>query len=494
MPESDFERLAKFSRRYCRHVKGDLTGKPVEFEDWLAADLSLAFELDKRGHRVFNNVVLSYPKKHSKTLTTTCVGLFEMSPFQYPRGGPENVSLAGTKEQARLALDPARTMLDPNSKAYSPLLAQLFRRFRNTITCPDNDGVWSVLPHNADTVEGINPTFASCDEYATFKEQVLRDNVKTAQISREQPLMLTISTKGDSTDRPMYRLEREMLKHPNLRWVSDYKWVVEDRDAGLLYVSCGLPEDWDGDYENPKVWRDVNLASWITTESLRKQWHDPSVSPEAFRRKHLNQWVPFTVSQGITASEWDACYDADARIPDGAQVYTMADLGFTSDCSAHVRAAWVGDRLVIEGDVWQPPDDGGEIDVRATVDRRACEVAERFELARVGADPWNAKLLLQDWYYRGWPVEEIKMRNEVMVPASAALLEAVRRRTLVHNGNPQIREHVLNMRRKDVEQGWRFVKPDDPMLKIDAGIAVIGAVYLASTQAGSALEEHGIFV
>lgn len=428
------------------------------------------------------------------TLTTTTVGLFELSPFQYPVGGPENVSLAGTKDQARLALDPARTMLNPQSKAYSPRLAELFSSFRNTIVCRRNDGLWTVLPHNADNVEGINPTFGSCDEYATHKSQTLRDNVRTAMIAREQPLMLTISTKGDSTDRPMYKLEKEMLKHPKIRWVSEYKWIVADREAGLLYVSCGLPEDFNGDYEDPAVWEAVNMASWVTTDALSKTWHNPSVSEAAFRRKHLNQWVPSALESGITPEEWDACRVEGARIPDGTEVWTMADLGFTDDWSAYLRCGWVDGRLVLESELWEPPDDGGEIDVRATVDQAAMDTAEQFQLVRCGADPWNAKLLMQDWYYRGWPVEEVKMRNEVMVPASSMFLEAVRRGTIAHNGDERLRWHILNMRKKDTEQGWRFVKPDDPNLKIDGGIAAVGAVYLALSMGLSALEQHGIFV
>jgi len=493
--ESDFPRLAKFGYTYCRHVMGPMIGKPVEFEPWLADDLTLALEVERRGEqtrRVFNNVVLSYAKKHSKTLTTSTVGSFEMSPFQYPSGGAQNVSLAGTKDQARLALDPVRQMLNPQSAAYSPKLAKLFKRYRNEVH--QGDSIWSVLPHDADNVEGIFPSFASCDEYATHKTQTLRDNVRTAMIARSDPLMLTISTKGDSTDRPMYRLEKAMLKHPNLRWVSEYKWVVEDRDAGLLYISCGLPEDFNGDIEDPAVWRAVNLASWITDDSLRKMWHDESVSETAFRRKHLNQWVPDVLHAGVYPAEWDACCVEGISIPEGARVWSMTDLGFTDDWTAHVRCAWVGDRLVVEADMWEPPGGGLEIDIRATADRSAMRDHERFRVVRCGADPWNAKMLLQDWVMRGWSAFEVPQKNEVMVPASSAFLEAIRKRQIAHNGDERLRWHILNLRRKETERGWRFVKSDDVSLKVDAAIAAIGAVHLALGEQGSSFESDGLFL
>ncbi len=86
------------------------------------------------------------------------------------------------------------------------------------------------------------------------------------------------------------------------------------------------------------------------------------------------------------------------------------------------------------------------------------------------------------------------MRNEVQVPAATVFLDMVRQRKIVHNGDVMLRSHVLNMRRKETERGWRFVKPDDPNLKIDAGVCAVGAVYLASTEEQSSFNDHGLFI
>lgn len=492
--DRDFNRLQNFAYTYCRHVKGVMTGQPVLFEDWLADDLRLAYEVDKTGKRVFNQVILSYPKKHSKSLTTTVCGLYELSPARYAKGSPENYSLAGTREQARLTLDPARMMLDPQNAAYSPRLAQMFYKQRNTIICPSNGGKWEVLPHNADTAEGINASFAACDEYATFKSSTLRDNVRSAMISREDPLMLTISTKGDSTDRPMYLLEKEMLKSEKLEWVSEFKWMVADRESGVLYISCGLPEDYTGDIDDEDMWDRVNLASWITRDQLRKELLDPSTSEASFRRKMLNQWVPNVMGSGIKPEEWDACRIDDAKIPDDTDVYLMIDLGFTSDCSAITVAGLVDGRVVTESQIWEPPGDGYEIDVRATVDKAACEYAERFNVRRFGFDPWNAKTLGQDWWGRGWDTHELRMIPSVRVPASSILLEAIQKKQLVHNGDKLLREHVLNMIKRDTDNGWLFDKnKNDNTKKIDGGISLLGAVYMLLTEHGSSIEKNLLF-
>ena len=129
--------------------------------------------------------------------------------------------------------------------------------------------------------------------------------------------------------------------------------------------------------------------------------------------------------------------------------------------------------------MWGAATGVGEIDVRATVDAEAMSDHERFEVVSAGADPWNAKMLLQDWLSRGWSTAEVPQKNEVMVPASTAFLEAIRKRTIAHNGDEQLRWHILNLRRKETERGWRFAKPDDGALKVDAAIAAIGAVFQA---------------
>lgn len=480
--DRDFNRLQNFAYTYCRHVIGPMTGQPVLFEDWLAEDLRLAYEVDSNGQRVFTQVVLSYPKKHSKSLTTTICGLFELSPYRHLKGSPQNYSLAGTKEQGALTLDAARKMIDPNDGGYSPRLAQLFTRYRNAIYCPRNNGSWTVLPHNADTVEGINPSFAACDEYATFKHSVLRDNVRSAMIMRGDPLMLTISTKGDATDRPMYKLEQEMLKHPNLVWLDEFKWMVADRESGLLYISCGLPEDYAGPYDDPKMWAKVNRASWITERSLMREWLDTSTSESSFRRKMLNQWVPDSIEAGINPDEWDACKVEGARIPDGIEAHLMVDLGFSSDNSAICVAANVDDKIIVESQIWKPPGNGYDIDIRSTVDKAAYEYADRFQIRNFSADKYNAKLLLQDWYMRGWPVHEFKMNAAIRVPASSMLAELIQRKAIVHNGDLHLREHMLNTVKRDTDSGWLFDKnKNDNTKKIDGAIALMGAVYLAST-------------
>lgn len=487
-PPSDFPRLEAFARKYCRHVKGPLAGMPVEFEPWQREDWTLALELDpKTGLRVFRDVVMSRPKKHSKSLDTACIGLFALSPFE-GENGPEGYSAAGTKEQARMVLTPAQWMLDPQKAGYSPHLADLgFRKFRNTVECTRTDGAWSVIPHDSDTIEGVNPSFASIDEYATHKTATLRDNLATAMVMREQPLMLTISTKGDRVGGPFYELEQRAVSMPTFRQVGPFKWIAEDRDAGFLFINYGLPEDSTTDIENPEVWDAINVASWVTRESLGKILHSPSTSETAFRRKHLNQWVGIGQESGIPSEVWDACTAPElvAQLRDsGAPVCVGVDLGFTDDWAAVVAAGWVGDRIAIDARLFEPPEAAGlELDVEATVGAAVDEMARRYRIRNLAADEYGAKHLMQTWARRGLPVEGFPQNPSHMCPASVDLLTVLQRVQLAHDGNRDLRQHALNAVRLDVgTRGWQFAKPrtaggaKDRTQKIDGLVATLVAV------------------
>ncbi len=489
-PPSDFHRLEKFARKYCRHVKGPLAGQPVEFEEWQREDWTLALELDPdTGLRVFRDVVMSRPKKHSKSLDTACVGLFMLSEFE-AENGPEGYSAAGTKDQARMVLGPAQWMLDPNKKAYSPGLVDLgFSKFRNEVHNGRTDGVWSVIPHDADNIEGVNPSFVSVDEYAVHKTTTLRDNLATAMVMREQPFMLTISTKGDRAGEhvPFYKLEQEAMAMPTFRQVGPYKWIAEDRESGFLFINYGLPEDASVDIEDPAVWNAVNPASWVTEKALRQTLRSVSTTETAFRRKHLNQWVAAGQETGIQPDVWDACCDPELvehLRQSGAPVCVGVDLGFTDDWAAVTAAGWVGDRIAVDARLFEPPEGAGlELDIEATVGKAVDEMARQYRIRNLAADEYGAKHLMQQWARRGLPVEGFPQNPSHMCPASVDLLTVLTKRQLAHDGNRNLRAHALNAVRLDVGQrGWMFGKPrtaggsKDRGQKIDGLVATLVAV------------------
>lgn len=484
---SDGDRVAAFLSRYCVHVKGKWAQNvdPLVAEDWQESFLREAFRVDASGRRVYSEVLLGIPRKNGKSALSAGIGHYLLS--MDGETGAEIISAAGSRDQARVVHDVARTMAKK-----SPRLAKLTKVLRSEIQGP-RDSTWKVVSSSADLQQGSNPHGSIIDEYHVHKSDALYNALAAGTGARSNPMLLTITTAGANLASPLGRLYSASLKLPSVDRLSPYLTIAKDEDAGFLMVWYGLPDDFSGDLSDPVVMDGCNPASWITPAFLARQLAKPSMRESDFRRFHMNQWVDDD-GDGITPEMWDACEVPDIEIPDGAAASSATDLAFTGDWAAHVVAAEVGDRIIVQAKGWEPPADKSlEIDIRATVDDYAMGEATRLQMQMMAFDEWNARLLMQDVQGRGLPVSTWSMKPSFMSPASQSFLEAVKTKRLAHNGDPVLRQHVLNMRTRDIMGGWKFDKHpenDDPsgQFKTDIGLTAVAAVSLV---AGSAADPFG---
>jgi phage terminase large subunit-like protein len=279
--------------------------------------------------------------------------------------------------------------------------------------------------------------------------------------------------------------------------VTPFLMVAKHHESRSLMIRWGIPWGEDADIEDPAVIRACNPAGWLDPQRLINEYlHAPGSREVDFRRYHLNQLVADDDAP-ITAEMWDACRVDGVSIPDDALAYSATDLGFTGDWSAHLLAAPLGDRLVVAGRGWVPPA-AGEIDIRSTVDLYARREAERLQMQSMLVDKWNARLLLQEWSADGLPVGMYSGENAYMCPASVSFYEAVKQRRIAHDGDPELRQQVLNLRTRDVGLAWKFVKhprnDDSDAFKTDMALAAVAAVHQAVASEQSTLETYGIYI
>ena len=493
---TDGDRVAWFLATYCVHTKGVWAGQPITLEPWQRQFIDELFEVDPAtGRRVYTEGLLGIPRKNSKSTMGSGLGHYMLSPQGDDEPGAEVYSGAGSKDQARITLDPARTMV-----AKSPKLRKIARTYRDQIVAgPKGDeSTWKVVAHDADLQQGSNPHFALLDELHVHKSDALYNAFAAGTGARSNPLLLAITTAGANLGSPLGRIYSQALKLADVEQPTPYLTIARDRDAGFLMYWYGLPLGFDGDPTSVEALNGCNPASWITPEFLLKQRAKPTMRDSDWLRFHMNAWIADD-GDGISPAEWDACYVEGVTIPDGAAAYSATDLAFTGDFAAHIIAANVDGRVVVAGRGWAPPDErGSEIDVRATVGRFAESEALRLRMDQMAFDEWNARLMMQEFATMGLPVTTWSMKPSFMCPASEAFMEAVRTKQIAHNGDPLLREQVLAMRTRDVGgSGWKFDKhPSNEVadFKTDMGLCAVAAVFLARADQGNALEEHGLFI
>lgn len=475
-PPTDGLRVARFLADFCCHVKA-FRG-PLVMEPWQQRFLDLAFELDADGRRVFSEVMFGIPRKNSKS--TMCAGIGHYLLVADGEPGPEILSAAGKKEQAKEVHSVAKAMIG-KSDALSDLLVERHDR----ILCPTNDGSWKVIASRGDMEQGSNPHGAIVDELHVHKNGDLYNAIFSGDGARNQPMLLSITTAGAGKNTFCGEMYDKMLQLPLVERPEPYLQIAQDRENGVLMVWYGVPDDEvDGlDLEDPAVWMGCNPASWQTEKKLRKKLMSPSMTPAKFLRYHLNGWGAGS-TDGVPPAMWDACCVPGIRIPDGADVCIGVDIGYREDWSAVVAAALVKERVVLEAHLFQPPPGDDEELELAEVEDCVLGLAERFHVRDVAYDKMAWVDGSQRLTRRGLPMMEMSQRSFSIGPASICFWEAMKKGQIAHDGHAELRRHVLNAVRVDTQDAWWFRKPliegsktIDSSKKIDGLQAALMAVY-----------------
>jgi phage terminase large subunit-like protein len=291
------------------------------------------------------------------------------------------------------------------------------------------------------------------DELHEHKKRDLWDALTTADLARENPIVIAITTAGfdrQSVCYEQYKYGLELRESGGLEAM---------RKEGFLFWWYEVPmQDAAGgviDYRDQSYWQMANPSSWITTERLER--YQRRMPESVFRRLHLNQWTE-TEDAWIKAYEWDACRGKPKWDP-GLPTWMAVDVGYRKDSAAIVWAQWHGSELHVGHHILSPQEEGptfGIADVRGTVARWA-QVMNRLE--EVNYDPFqfleSAEILAE----RGLNMVEFPQNAARMEPASTTLYELILDRRLVHDGDPTLRAHILSAVTGPTERGgWRISK------------------------------------
>jgi hypothetical protein len=111
---------------------------------------------------------------------------------------------------------------------------------------------------------------------------------------------------------------------------------------------------------------------------------------------------------------------------------------------------WVNDNLHVGVETWSGDD--AVLEVAAFVS----ELAGRFQIVEAVYDPWRAGQMAQEWEQRGIPAVAFPQSDSRMIPASAALREAVKERRIHHPNDEKLNAHVAAAVAKHGRRGWRI--------------------------------------
>lgn len=257
-----------------------------------------------------------------------------------------------------------------------------------------------------------------------------------------------------------------------------------------IYINqaAGLFMYWDDGVQARRMpWQkgDLGKRYYVTQEA--------QLRPEAYRRLHENKWAG---DEGafVPMDKWDACKHnivAEYKGEPGTLPYFMpgdrtpvvlaVDAASTSDCfgivavtrhPAHPRTH-VAVRAVRRYD----PPPGGRIDY-AEPEAFIREVCSQYNVVQITYDPYQLEQLSQALRRDGIWCDEFPQMGD-RLRADRALYDRIMRGELAHDGNEQLREHILNANaklQKDEDSKMRIVKRAAGR-KIDLAVCTSMAAY-----------------
>lgn len=236
----------EFIENYCKHSKGKWGGKPIDLELWqqafIAATFGFVHKID--GTRKYREVLLVVARKNGKSTIASGIGLYLQIADNEP--GAEVYACATKRDQAKLVWLEAKRMVKK-----SPSLLRRIKPLVSELVSEWNDSSFKPLGADSETLDGLNVHGALLDEIHAWKDKNLYDVIVDGTSSREQPLIVMITTAGTVREAVFDQKyeESEML----LNGLDDPEGYKDDRFLPIIY-ELDRREEWT----DPAMWPKAN--------------------------------------------------------------------------------------------------------------------------------------------------------------------------------------------------------------------------------------------
>lgn len=259
----------EFIENYCRQSKGPKGGELLKLELWQKAFLAALFgfvhKIDRT--RKYREALLIVARKNGKSTFSSAIMLYLQVADKEP--GAEIYAVATKEKQAKQVWLESKKMVKK-----SPILRSKIKPLVKELRGDFNDSTFIPLGSDSDRLDGLNVHGASLDEIHAWKDKNLYDVIKDGTSSREQPLILMITTAG-SVRESVYDMkydEAEMV----LNGYEDPDGYHDKRFLPVIY-ELDKREEWT----NPECWPKANpgLGTIKNREALENKVNKAKANP-----------------------------------------------------------------------------------------------------------------------------------------------------------------------------------------------------------------------
>lgn len=485
------DRACKFIER-LPHIKGRWAKarENIRLEDWQVFIVVNAFGFywAETGLRRFKTIYIEVGRKNAKSTLSAGIALYGLT--LDGEEGPEVYSAATTRDQAKIVFEVAKAM----AQRASGFCAALGVEVRvHEIKSEDNSGKFEPLSAEASTMDGLNIHMAIVDELHAHKTRHVWDVLETATGSRENPMIVAITTAGTDRAGVCYEQRGYVLKLlQGLERDDSYFGVVYTLDDG---------DDWTDE----SVWgkANPNLGVSVLIDDLRRLATKAKASlssQAAFLTKRMNIWVT-SESAWMDMEKWDACADPSLSLElfEGEDCIDGLDLASKTDIAVDAKLFRRGGDYYLFAQYWLPeeaahPDkatcsqyDGwaregrlrltpGAVTDYDEIEDVLADDAARFNSLELAYDPYQATHLVTRLMKRGLNPVELRPTVLNFSDAMKELERLVLSKRLHHSGDPVLGWMISNVVAYRDHKDNIYPRKERDELKIDAAVAAIMAI------------------
>ena len=218
----------------------------------------------------------------------------------------------------------------------------------------------------------------------------------------------------------------------------------------------------------------------------RLPWQTPAyyesearvLTPNEFSRIHRNQWVSSTTTF-IPIELWDACKGDLPAWGRFKEIVIAMDAAVSNDCFAMVAMSRHGNLTAVRyARKWAPPT-GGVIQYRNPedpTDRNYPEgelrwLVNNYNVVIITYDPYQLHSFVMDLKIEGIAAFEEFNQEKPRLIADKAFYDNIRDRQIIHDGNPDLREHIQNANSTAEDKNTLRIVKRAQHLKIDLTVA-----------------------
>ena len=241
------------------------------------------------GRRRYSKAFLLIARQNSKTMLASALALYDVCTVS----DAQSFCIANDKRQATRAFSYCRNFVN-NEPHLEDFLIPLTHEIRNK-----GNGYLKALPAKPEHLDSFNSSISVIDEYHEMRSKALWNVISSGQVSREDPLLLVISTAGFHMDYPIF---------------SDYEFgkrVLEGKeqleDFFYLFFELDFP---DTEKHQPEKWIKANPSIGLVCKirQLKSEYKTSMINPAdriSFEVKNLNIWTKERVNSWLSKEIWN---------------------------------------------------------------------------------------------------------------------------------------------------------------------------------------------